>query len=151
MRQGKRLFERLTRYDWIFLIGFVLVALFCLWKAPIEIQGQDEAFYLTIPKRLLDHDSFIVDEWHGSQLAAIFSYPLIWLHRLLFGFDAIVLHFRYLYIFFHLNISSRFIFRNFFSVLSLKCHFDQSIYQRFNIISFCIPKHWIHTDRRKAW
>lgn len=100
MRQGKKLLERLTRYDRIFLIGFILVALFCLWKAPIEIQGQDEAFYLTIPKRLLDGDIFIVDEWHGSQFAAIFSYPLIWLHRLFFGYDAIVLHFRYIYVFF---------------------------------------------------
>ena len=100
MRQGKKLFERLTRCDWLFLVGFILVALFCLWKAPLEIQGQDEAFYLTIPKRLLDGDIFIADEWHGSQFAAVFSYPLIWLHRLFFGYDAIVLHFRYLYVFF---------------------------------------------------
>ena len=100
MPQGKRFFERLTRYDWIFLTGFILVALLCLWKAPLEIQGQDEAFYLTVPKRLLDGDIFIVDEWHGSQFAAIFSYPLMRLHRLLFGYDAIVLHFRYIYIFF---------------------------------------------------
>ena len=97
MRQERK---RLTHYDWGFLIGFILVALFCLWKAPLEIQGQDEAFYLTIPKRLLDGDIFIVDEWHGSQFAAIFSYPLIWLHRLFFGYDAIVLHFRYIYVFF---------------------------------------------------
>lgn len=122
MRRGKRLFERLTHYDRIFLAGFILVALFCLWKAPLEIQGQDEAFYLTIPKRLLDHDIFLVDEWHGSQLAAIFLYPLIWLHRLFFGYDAIVLHFRYIYVFFQ-ALCSAVIYRCFrkhglFAVLS---------------------------------
>ena len=100
MRQDKRPFARLTRYDWFFLAGFVLAALLCLWKVPLEIQGQDEAFYLTIPKRLLDGDIFLADEWHGSQFAAIFSYPLIRLHRLVFGYDAIVLHFRYIYVFF---------------------------------------------------
>lgn len=122
MRQGKRLLERLTRYDRIFLAGFILVALFCLWKAPIEIRGQDEAFYLTVPKRLLDHDSLLVDEWHGSQFSAIFLYPLIWLHRLLFGYDAIVLHFRYLYVFFQTLCSavvySRFRRHGLFAVLA---------------------------------
>lgn len=100
MRQGRSCLKRLTRYDRLFLIGFALVAILCLWKAPLELPSQDEAFYLTIPKRLLDHDSLIVDEWHGSQLAAILTCPLIRLHRALFGYDAILLHFRYIYVFF---------------------------------------------------
>lgn len=100
MPHGRRYWERLTRWDRLYLAGFILVALLCLWKAPLAPASHDEGFYLTIPKRLLDGDIFFVDEWHGSQLAALLTYPLIWLHRLLFGFDGVVLHARYLYVLF---------------------------------------------------
>lgn len=88
----------LNAWDMLFLIGFALVTALCLWKAPLEIQGQDEAFYLTIPQRLLNGDAFLVDEWHGSQLSAFILYPLFRLHHMLLGFDGIVLHFRYFYV-----------------------------------------------------
>lgn len=92
--------SRINLSDTVFFIGFLCVAVLFAWKAPLEIQGQDEAFYLTIPNRLLAGDIFFVDEWHGSQLAAFFTFPLLWLHRLVFGYDALLLHFRYAYIFF---------------------------------------------------
>ena len=87
-------------YHWLFLVGFLLVLALCVFKAPLEIQGDDEAFYLTVPKRLTDGDIFVIDEWHGSQFAGFLMYPFMLLHRILFGFDGVVLHFRYLYVFF---------------------------------------------------
>ena len=100
VKRIKKYFSNLTLYDILFIIGFVLVLVLCLYKAPLEIQGDDESFYLTVPKRLTDGDIFIVDEWHGSQFAGFLMYPFMILHRLLFGFEGIVLHFRYLYVFF---------------------------------------------------
>ncbi len=87
-------------FDIIFIVAFLVVLAICLFKAPLEIQGDDEAFYLSVAKRLTDGDIFIVDEWHGSQFAGFLIYPLVLFHKLLFGFDGIVLHFRYIYIFF---------------------------------------------------
>ncbi|MCD7726815.1 MAG: hypothetical protein LUH57_00480 [Ruminococcus sp.] len=86
--------------DILYIIGFVGILLLFIYKAPLEIQGQDEAFYLTIPKRLSDGDIFIFDEWHGSQLSALILYPIMALHNLFFSNEGIVLHFRYIYIFF---------------------------------------------------
>ena len=88
----------LSVYDILFIIGFTLVLVLYIFKAPLEIQGDDESFYLMMPKRLTDGDIFIVDEWHGSQFAGFLSYPFMILHRFLLGTDGIVLHFRYFYV-----------------------------------------------------
>lgn len=86
--------------DMLFMGGAVLIFLLYLWKLPLEIQAADEQFYLTIPKRLLDGDVFVVDEWHGSQFSAFLLLPLMWLNKLLFGYEGVVLHFRVFYLFF---------------------------------------------------
>ncbi len=96
----EKYFRDKTNCDILYIIGFVGILLFFIYKAPLEIQGQDEAFYLTVPKRLLDGDVFVFDEWHGSQFSALLVYPIMALHNLLFSSDGIVLHFRYIYIFF---------------------------------------------------
>ncbi len=96
----EKYFRDKTNCDILYIIGFVGILLLFIFKAPLEIQGQDEAFYLTVPKRLLDGDVFVFDEWHGSQFSALLVYPIMALHNLLFSSDGIVLHFRYIYIFF---------------------------------------------------
>lgn len=88
-------------YPLLFLLGFLTVLVMHLYKAPLEIQGSDEVFYLTIPKRLLDGDALLVDEWHGSQLSALLLLPFVWLHKLIWGYEGIVLRFRYLYVAVH--------------------------------------------------
>ena len=96
----EKYFREKTNCDILYIIGFVGILLLFIYKAPLEIQGQDEAFYLTVPKRLLDGDVFVFDEWHGSQFSALLVYPIMALHNLFFSSDGIVLHFRYIYIFF---------------------------------------------------
>ena len=96
----EKYFRDKTNCDILYIIGFVGILLLFIYKAPLEIQGQDEAFYLTVPKRLLDGDVFVFDEWHGSQFSALLVYPIMALHNLFFTSDGIVLHFRYIYIFF---------------------------------------------------
>lgn len=96
----EKYFRDKTNCDILYVIGFVGILLLFIYKAPLEIQGQDEAFYLTIPKRLLDGDVFVFDEWHGSQFSALLVYPIMALRSLFFTNDGIVLHFRYIYIFF---------------------------------------------------
>lgn len=101
----EKYFKDARNYDLLFIIGFILALILCFWKAPLEVQGSDESFYLTIPKRLLDGDVFVFDEWHGSQFSAFLIYPLMWLHSIIFGFEGIILHFRYIYILFQALIS----------------------------------------------
>lgn len=96
-----RLFKNKRNCDILFFIGFIAIIALYLYKIPLDIQGNDEAFYLTVPKRLLDGDVFLVDEWHGSQFSAFLVYPLMWIHNLLFTSDGIVLHFRYIYLICH--------------------------------------------------
>lgn len=96
----EKYFRDKTNCDILYIIGFVGILLLFIYKAPLEIQGQDEAFYLTVPKRLMDGEIFVFDEWHGSQFSAFLVYPIMALHNLFFTSEGIVLHFRYIYIFF---------------------------------------------------
>ncbi len=95
----KDYFKNLTIYDILYIVGFLLILIVYFYKVPLEIQGDDESFYLMMPKRLTDGDIFIVDEWHGSQFAGFLSYPFMALHRMILGTDSIVLHFRFFYVF----------------------------------------------------
>lgn len=86
------------RADILFGCGGLLVLAFFIWKLPLEIQGLDEPFYITIPKRLLAGDVFVVDEWFGGQFYAFLMLPLAWLNELLFGYEGAVLHYRVFYL-----------------------------------------------------
>ena len=98
-------YKKLLRSNWLypmlFLLGFLVILTMHLYKVPLEIQGSDEVYYLTIPKRILDGDALLVDEWHGSQLSALLLLPFVWLHKLIFGYEKILLHFRYIYVTVH--------------------------------------------------
>lgn len=86
----------------VFGACFILSLFFLIWKAPFGLGGDDEAFYLTIPLRLLQGDAFIVDEYHLSQLSGFLLYPLVGLYKSINPtLDGILLDFRYIYIFFH--------------------------------------------------
>ena len=92
----------MKKRDWVFLFGFLAVFLIYLYKIPLEIQGNDEAFYLTIPQRILQGDVFVVDEWHGSQLYTFLLVPLRWLRDLFCpDTNGIVLQYRWFYLAFH--------------------------------------------------
>lgn len=88
--------------DLFFILAFAAAAVFCLWKVPFGLGGDDEAFYLTIPLRLLQGDALLVDEYHLSQLSAFLLYPLAAVYKFFVpSLDGIILAFRYLYVLFH--------------------------------------------------
>lgn len=85
-----------------FALLFAAAVLFALWKCPFGFGSYDDAFYLTVPHRLSMGDALFVDEWHVSQMAGLFTTPLVWLYRVLTGStDGILLAARYAYVFFH--------------------------------------------------
>lgn len=94
--------QNLITHHVIFGLCFTASLFFLLWKAPFGLGGDDEAFYLTIPLRILQGDAFIVDEYHLSQLSGFLLYPLVALYKAFVpSLDGIILAFRYFYIAFH--------------------------------------------------
>lgn len=97
--------------DGAFALLFAAAVLFALWKCPFGFGSYDDAFYLTVPHRLSMGDALFVDEWHVSQMAGLFTTPLVWLYRALTGStDGILLAARYAYVFFH-GLVSLFFYR----------------------------------------
>ena len=84
---------------WLFAaIVFIASWCFLFWKCRFGFGNIDEAFYLTIPYRLCQGDSLLVNEWHLSQTSGFLLLPAMRLHMLIFGStEGIILHFRYLY------------------------------------------------------
>lgn len=80
---------------------------FSFWKCVYGFGGNDEAFYLTIPHRLLMGDSFIVDEWHLSQLSGFLLMPFVWLYTSITGStEGIILAARIAYILLHAAVAA---------------------------------------------
>lgn len=95
MTQKKR--ERL--YDAAFLIVWLVVAIFLILKARYGYGNRDESFYLTIPKRLLQGDALLVEEWHVSQLSALLLLPIMKLYLAINPTCVgMILHFRLIYV-----------------------------------------------------
>ncbi len=91
-----------ARWDLVF--GFGMLAILCLYlyKLPLGSVAADEAFYITIPQRLLQGDVFFADEWHGSQLYCFYTAPILALRNLFFPTgEGIILHWRYCYLIVH--------------------------------------------------
>lgn len=91
--------RRLDRRDAAFFLLLALSAAFLLWRVRYGYANNDESFYLTIPRRLLQGDRLLIDEWHMSQFSGVLLYlPVLLFERLTGGTDGIYLAFRYLYV-----------------------------------------------------
>ncbi len=85
----------------LFGILCLMGMIFLFWKAQYGYGNRDEAFYMTIPKRLCQGDALLSEEWHVSQLSAFLLYPLMKIYMLFNpSFEGAVLHFRVFYILF---------------------------------------------------
>lgn len=92
--------------DYLFFALMIGALIFSFWKCRYGFAGDDEAFYLTIPQRLIDGDALIKDEWHLSQLSGIFMMPFVWLYTTIMqSTDGIILAARIFYIIFHATVS----------------------------------------------
>lgn len=91
------------KWQWAAFISLMVLSLiFSLWKCRYGFGGDDEAFYLTVPHRLLMGDAFITDEWHLSQLSGFLLMPFVWLYTTITGSTAgIMLAARITYVFLH--------------------------------------------------
>lgn len=92
-----------------FLLCFAAVIAFALWKCPFGFGSSDDAFYLTVPHRLVLGDTLFADEWHVSQMSGLITFPLVWLYHTVTGStDGILLASRYAYVVFHALVSIAF-------------------------------------------
>lgn len=102
--------KRPSRKELVFALVFLLLLAFNIWKAPFGEVWDDEAFYLTVPYRMLQGDSFVVHEWNGAQLNGFLLMPLLKLHMVIFGStDGAYLSFRYMYVVTH-TLTSMYVF-----------------------------------------
>lgn len=85
--------------DAIFLLFWLGATAFLVWKARYGFADRDESFYLTIPRRILQGDAILVEEWHVSQLSGILLVPIMAVY-LLINPTAVgmMLHFRFIYV-----------------------------------------------------
>ncbi len=61
---------------WFWMI-FLAITVILFWKCRYGYANLDEAFYLTVPYRLLQGDRILYEEWHYSQLSAVLLIPLL--------------------------------------------------------------------------
>ena len=91
--------KKITKRDLFFIFCLLAVLLISRWKVTKGFGNIDESFYLTIPQRILQGDTLLVDEWHVSQLGGILLVPFMALYKAVFpNNEGIILVFRYFYI-----------------------------------------------------
>lgn len=73
------------RADLLFLCFLTVLGLGLLWRCRFGFASNDEAFYLTIPYRLLQGDALLTEEWHLSQLSGLLLMPAVWFFTTLTG------------------------------------------------------------------
>lgn len=102
----------LSKTDIVAAATLTLSFVFLLWTALTDSTIPDEAFYITIPMRLINGDGLFTDEWHLSQLSAVILYPLI---KLFFtisgGTQGIILYVRLLFVIMQ-TVTGAIIYRN---------------------------------------
>ena len=74
----KKHFDRINRCDIAAILLGICMLVFFLITARYGVGVPDEAFYYTIPQRILKGDRLFVDEWHLTQLASLFSLLPYW-------------------------------------------------------------------------
>lgn len=88
--------------DTLFIALFAAIFVFSLWKCGYGFGGNDESFYLTIPRRLTMGDALFRDEWNLSQLSSYMLVPFVWLFRTIAGStEGIILAARIFYVLIH--------------------------------------------------
>lgn len=89
----------------IFLLGALAIVCLFGWKIRYGNADIDEAFYPTVPLRLLKGDTLLLDEWHVTQLSGFLLTPFVALQRILFGgTEGIILHLRVFWLIEHLTV-----------------------------------------------
>ncbi|MDO4484312.1 MAG: acyltransferase [Clostridia bacterium] len=86
----------------VFVFGFLLAMVFCIWKLPYGFGGNDESLYVTLPARLLSGAKLFADEWNLGQFYAVELMPFVWLFKTITGSsEGIMLAMRWVYLALH--------------------------------------------------
>ena len=89
----------------VFFLGAVLIAALYGWRLRYGNAELDEAFYMTVPFRMLKGDTLLMDEWHVTQLSGFLLTPFMALQRLLVGsLEGVALNFRIFWLIEHLTV-----------------------------------------------
>ncbi len=90
--------------DWQTSLFCILLGLgvgFLVWKCYFGVNDY-EAFYLSIPHRLLQGDGLFADEWHLTQMSGVLLVPFVWIFETVTGSaDGMILAARFMYVFCH--------------------------------------------------
>ena len=90
----------------IWAILFAAVLALTLWRTNFGYVSHDEAFFITIPDRLVKGDAFFTDEWQPTQLTYFITLPFVAVYKGIVGSnDGICLFMRYVYVITHTAIS----------------------------------------------
>ena len=97
-------FKSLQKTDIAAAICFLLTLIYMFVFASFDGTISDEAFYISIPLRLIQGDGLFTDEWHLSQLSAVLLYPAVRLFTAVTGgTSGIILFMRRLFVLFQLT------------------------------------------------
>ncbi len=98
--------KRLKKCDLIFIVGMLatlIMHLVCIYGAD---HFADESLYPTVPLRLLNGDSLVIDEWHVTQFVSLFLYFPVKCYIAIKGStQGIILFLRYFYLMIHTGVS----------------------------------------------
>lgn len=133
----KKLLEKKKVFYGITILFFALLISLLLYKIPYGFVSTDEAFFLTIPHRLVLGDSLIVNEWHPAQFSGLLLYPFFELFLMINGsFDGIIIFVRFLYVLMTFGVSV-FIFARLrkYGAIRFVCVAVFMLYSRANIMS----------------
>ena len=90
-------------------ICFLITFLYMFISASFDGTISDEAFYISVPVRLMNGDGLFTDEWHLSQLSSVLIYPAVRLFTLITGGTAgIILFIRRIFCIFQLFCNEHF-------------------------------------------
>ncbi len=99
VKKKRALFTNVRICDVAAVFVALFIALLYINSVKYGLLFVDEAFYLSVPHRMLFSDRFLVDEWHVTQLNGVLEYlPFKLIYDIFGGTEGIILVFRYIYI-----------------------------------------------------
>ena len=90
---------RLRYFDVCAVILGTLLLLFFLFSVRLGFWSPDEAFFYTVPQRLLNGDRLFLEEWNLTQLSTLFSVIPVWAYTAVTGgTEGLILFMRYVFV-----------------------------------------------------
>ncbi len=104
MKTITEILKRLSKTDIAAILCFCAAFIYLMTGACFYRTITDEAFYISIPLRLINGDGMLTDEWHLSQFSAVLLYPAVKLFTAVTGSTAgIILYMRRLFCLFQIT------------------------------------------------